>query len=591
MIRTLLSSVKDPGPLKRCLVGFVITAALQGVGFVLLVPTLRALIEGDYALARTRALVMVAALAIYGVARHISQIAAYRAAIGTARTLFSQIGNHVAALPLGWFDKDRVGTIGHTSSQAVTDVMGVPAHLLRPIINAYVTPLVVLTVMAWWEWRLGLAALAVVPFAALTVRWAGQRALGAEQRLHDSGTDATNRVVEFAQTQAVLRSCGRAHDGFDKLDAALVEQRDANRGLVHAVIPGLIAFTVVVQAAFLVLLIVGATIALGGAIDAALLVALLVLAVRFVEPLMVAADVSAALKLAGRSVDRIDELLTSPPLPEPKQPATMVGNAIEFDNVSFSYNADDPERTAALKNVSFTAPSGSMVALVGSSGSGKTTVARLSASFWDSTAGTVKVGGIDVRDLASADLMKHLSIVFQDTYLFAGTIEDNVRLAKQDASHQELDEVAKLARLDEVIHRLPAGWDTPVGESGARLSGGERRRVSIARALLKGAPIVLLDEATASVDPANEMAIEQAIDTLRGRCTVMVIAHRLSTIVAADQIIVLDAGQVIESGTHQELLDAHGAYRNFWRTRNETAGWRLGDPSPRVGDASPKGHL
>ena len=221
-----------------------------------------------------------------------------------------------------------------------------------------------------------------------------------------------------------------------------------------------------------------------------------------------------------------------------------------------------------------------MTAIVGPSGAGKTTILRLIARFWDAGSGTVAIGGVDVREMSTEVLMRQISVVFQDVYLFDGTIEENIRLGRPEATDAEVREAATLARVTEIAERLPEGWESRVGEGGARLSGGERQRVSIARAILKDAPIVLLDEATAALDPINERAVQQALQALTQDKTLVVVAHRLQTVQAADQILVLDQGQILERGSHSELLSQHGRYAAFWQERVRAAGWRVAVATP-----------
>lgn len=570
MLRSLAKLVADPTAFRSSVAGMVATAILQGIGFVLLVPVLRALIEGDNGRAAWWLLAMVLALVVFGVLRHVSQIQAYHTAIDGGRALFGRLGDKVSTLPLGWFDSDRVGSLSRITGQGVIDVMGVPAHLLRAVVTAVTTPVVVAVIMFAFDWRLALAMVLALPVAWVVLRWASNRTQRSEHRTHHASAEATSRVVEFAQTQAVLRSCGRTVDGFAMLDDALVERRNAGRKLMVNAVPGLIGFSAVVQAAFVALLVVGTTIAVGGSVDVPELVAVLILAVRFIEPLILASDISGAIKIAENAIDRAETLLETPVLPEPASSTRPTDASVTFDDVSFGYGDD-----IVIDEASFTIAAGSMVALVGPSGSGKTTIARLIARFWDTDEGTVAIGGVDVRDMSTTDLMEQVSIVFQDNYLFAGTIEENVLLARPEALRADLERVAALTRLDEVIERLPAGWESPVGDGGTRLSGGERQRVTLARALLKDAPVILLDEATAAIDPANEQVIQAAIDSLRGKHTLIVIAHRLSTIASADEILVLDDGRIAERGGHEDLLAAGGRYASFWHQRDRASGWRL----------------
>lgn len=586
MIRALFAvSGRDAGrPLLRNLVGLVVEAVLVGVGFTLLVPLLRALIARDMAGTWTWLGALAGVLLVYALVRYRTQLAGYRAALGLGRGLFLRLGDHIADLPLGWFRADRVGQVGRLTSQGVIDVMGVPAHLLRPVITAFVTPATVVALMFLFDWRLALAALATAPVAFLVYRWTGNLVQRGDHRTDAAAAEAAGRVVEFAQSQAVLRAFGRAEEGFRQLDAALKEQRDAGRALILTAVPGFAVFVLVVQLAFTVVLLFGTSLALGGAIDAPELLALLVLSARYVEPLIAAADLGGALRISRNSLARMDDLLAVKPLPEPLTPALPDGAGLAFEDVHFSYG-DRP----VLKGVSFKVPERTVTALVGPSGSGKTTVARLVARFWDPDAGTVKLGGVDLREIPTADLMARISLVFQEVYLFDGSIEDNIRMGRPDAGDDALREAARLARVDEIVARLPEGYATRVGEGGWALSGGERQRVSIARAILKDAPIVLLDEATAALDPENEAAVQDALRALTAERTLLVIAHRLQTVQSADQILVLDDGRVVEQGSHPELRAAGGRYAAFWTERDRAAGWRIARQGRGAGAPAPAG--
>ena len=572
MIRPLLAVAGQDGrpTLRRNLGGLVAEAVLMGVGFVLLVPLLRALFRAQLELAWGWLAAMAGLLVIYSVVRYRTQLAGYRAAIGLGDALFTRLGDHIAKLPLGWFDASRVGRVGRLTSQGVIDVMGVPAHLLRPVVTAMVTPLTVIVLMFLFDWRLALAALITAPVVALVYRWTGDLVQRTDHRSDAAAAEAAGRIVEFAQAQGVLRAFGQAERGFDGLDRALHEQRDAGREQIFTVVPAFSAFVLVVQLAFTVLLLFGTSLALGGQIDAPELTALLVLAVRYVEPLVAAADLGGALRISRNSLARMDALFETKPLPEPVSSTAPQDAAIAFEGVRFGYD-DAP----VLEDVSFAVPARSMTAIVGPSGSGKTTLLRLIARFWDVDSGKVRVGGVDVREIATEDLLRSISVVFQDVYLFDGTIEENIRMGAPGATDAQVREAARLARVDEIAERLPNGLATEVGEGGAALSGGERQRVSIARAILKDAPIVLLDEATAALDPVNETAVQEALRALTKNKTLVVVAHRLQTVRAAHSIVVLDQGRVVEHGTHEELVSAKGRYAAFWNERVRAEGWRL----------------
>jgi ATP-binding cassette subfamily B protein len=329
---------------------------------------------------------------------------------------------------------------------------------------------------------------------------------------------------------------------------------------------------VAVQAVFSVLIAVGAWIAVGGGINPITVVAILGLAARFASPLAALAEIGSAMRLAAAELRRITAVLDTPALPEPQAPQPVsVPGRVEFDHVAFSY----PDRKV-LSDVSFVAEPGTMTALVGPSGSGKTTVTRLIARFYDVGGGVVRVGGVDVRDQTTADLMAQLSLVFQDVYLFDDTLWENIRIGRPDASDADIEDAARTAGLLSVVERLPDGWQTRVGEGGSALSGGERQRVSIARALIKNARIVLFDEATSALDPENEDHVADSIRRLAHGSTAIVIAHKLSTVTAADNIIVLSAdGTVQDSGTHADLITRGGQYAEFWSQRASATGWSM----------------
>jgi len=561
------------GAYLRYLAALVVYNVLQGVAYVLLVPVLRDLIRRDITSAAWWFAGLAAAAVLGWVVSYVQQQLGFTLGHRISRTLHHRLGDHLTELPIGWFDGDRVGQIGQLTSKGVVDIMGLPAHMFQPLVSSLITPLTVVVGMLVIDWRLGICALAAVPIVFAVFTWAARRAAGVDDQLHAASAEAADRIVEYARLQPVLRSAGRTGDGYAQLSDALREQHVVGRRQLRRTLPALGANALTVQMLFTALIVIGTALALhdpGRAVD---LVALLVLLARFAEPLAASAEYGGVLRAARNSLGRINEVLATPALPEPETPPTLDGHRIEVDHVSFGYSPGRP----VLREVSFTAEPGTTTAIVGASGAGKTTLLWLLARFLDLPEGNgaIRIGGVDLRRLTAEQRSRLIAPVFQDVYLFEGTIADNIRLARPEATDDQLREAARLARVDEILERLPDGWDTQVGEGGTALSGGERQRVSIARALLKDAPIVLLDEATAAIDPENEAAITAALAALTLARTVLVVAHRLSTITRADQILVLRDGYVAERGTHCDLLAEGGDYATFWQQRHRAAGWHL----------------
>lgn len=572
MIRQMIRILgPEAGAFRKLLAGLLASAVVQGVAFTLMVPLITAIIASDWATAWRWFGMEVLLLGIYAIVLYRAKIASIDASRVMATQLWQRLGDHIARLPLGWFGPARVGQASKTVSSGVLDVMGLPTTLLRPLIDTFVTPAVVVIGMFFFNWQLALVAAATTPAIAIAYRYAGRLLMSTDAHTHDAAVDTANRLVEFAQTQPVLRAFGRRRDSARLLDDALVEQRAADRKMVTRVTVAQFGFGLVVQLAFTTVILAGIALTLGLTLGPVELITLLILTTRYVQPLLDGGDISAGLRSVRNTLDRMETILRTPTLaatstaPAPREPS------ITFERVTFGY---DPERPV-IRDATFHVPARTMTALVGPSGSGKTTITRLIARFWDADAGAVRIGGADIAALAPEALMAQLSFVFQDVYLFTGTIRENILIAKPDATREELERVVRLARVDEMIDRLPAGLGTQVGEGGFALSGGERQRVSIARALLKDAPIVLLDEATAALDPENEALIQEALTALTADRTLIVVAHRLQTIMSADQILVLGDGGITERGTHDELLQQDGTYSSFWQERDRARGWRI----------------
>ena len=504
-------------------------------------------------------------------------IRSYVVAFDFLTNMHRAIGDKIASLPLGAFRADTAGKTSRLVSRELMMLGEIFAHMYSPLIAAIVTSLTMLAGITVFSPVLGVVCLVSVPIVAGGV-WVARRCLLSGSALKEApARELSHRIVEYATKQGALRACGRSASYEPLQRAEELYGAAARRSLVRETL-GQITNGMAAQVVVVSLICAIGLLAVGGSVSPVEAVVAIGLLLRFTQILVDIGMLTSAFETRRPVLDLGHEILSAPELPTASEDgesddSTELSASVALEDVVFSYEADQP----VLRGVSFRVEPGTMTAIVGPSGCGKTTIARLIARFYDVDSGVVSVGNRDVRNWDTGKLMAQLSLVFQDVYLFDDTLEANVRVGRSDASAAELDEAARLSGVDEIVARLPLGWDTRVGEGGRALSGGERQRVSIARALLKDSPIVLFDEATSALDPENEHRVTAAMDALRRSATLIVIAHKLDTITAADQIVVLDEnGRVTQIGTHAQLFaDAEGQYRGFWEARSRAAGWRL----------------
>ena len=571
-----------------CIVGVV-----RGLSLIAFIPAAIALTSGRpaWGMNLTAWLIVLALCALASfITEYLLAMRSYMVSFDFLSNMHRAIGDKVASLPLGSFRADTAGKMSRLVSRELMLLGEMFAHMYSPFIAAIVTSLTMLVGITVFSPALGLVCVLAIPVIAGGV-WVARTCLNSGSALKEPpAQELSHRIVEYATKQGALRACGRS-SSYDPLERAedtygKAARRSLIRETIGQVVNGMAAQVVVVS-----LIIVIGLLAVDGSVSPVEAIVSIGLLLRFTQILVDIGMLASAFETRRPVLDLSHEVLSAPELPilpasSDQDPASSnhdpsssdqdpacSGSAVALTDVSFAYEADHP----VLRGVSFQVAPGTMTAIVGPSGCGKTTIARLVARFYDVDAGSVSVGGRDVRQWDTAQLMAQLSLVFQDVYLFDDTLEANVRIGRADASDDDVKEVARLSGVDEIVERLPLGWNTRVGEGGRALSGGERQRVSIARALLKAAPIVLFDEATSALDPENENRITDAMDALRRNATLIVIAHKLDTITAADQIIVLDhSGRVAQVGTHAELYSqSDGQYRAFWQARSQAAGWRL----------------
>lgn len=558
-----------------CIVGLV-----RGFSLISFIPAAIALTSGQPAWGmdlRGWLIALAVCAAASFILEYFLAIRSYVVAFDFLTNMHRAIGDKIASLPLGAFRADTAGKTSRLVSRELMMLGEIFAHMYSPLIAAIVTSLTMLAGITVFSPVLGVVCLVSVPIVAGGV-WVARRCLLSGSALKEApARELSHRIVEYATKQGALRACGRSASYEPLQRAEELYGAAARRSLIRETL-GQIANGMAAQVVVVSLICAIGLLAVGGSVSPVEAVVAIGLLLRFTQILVDIGMLTSAFETRRPVLDLGHEILSAPELPTASEDGESDDSAelsasVALEDVVFSYEADQP----VLRGVSFRVEPGTMTAIVGPSGCGKTTIARLIARFYDVDSGVVSVGDRDVRSWDTAKLMAQLSLVFQDVYLFDDTLEANVRVGRPDASAAEIEEAARLSGVDEIVARLPLGWDTPVGEGGRALSGGERQRVSIARALLKDSPIVLFDEATSALDPENEHRVTAAMDKLRRNATLIVIAHKLDTITAADQIVVLDEnGRVVQIGTHTQLFaETEGQYRGFWEARSRAAGWSL----------------
>ena len=482
------------------------------------------------------------------------------------------LGDHLRKLSMGFFKGRDSGDITALMLQDYTNVEMLLAHSLLEVVGAVLLPVVFLIFLVPYDWRMALITVAPVPAAVLAAIIARRVVSRLGRRQIEAKNNASSRMIEYLGGMRSIKSYNLQGEKFTRLKQSFEYLRRVSIRLEGIAGPSVVVGVWCLNAGIALIMLIGTVLVTTGTLSIPYFLFFLIIGTRMYDPLTKVLITFAELAYCAVSAGRINTIRRTAPLGEPNENAGVRGHSIEFRDVSFRYHDTD-----VLRNVSFTLPENTMTALVGPSGSGKTTVTRLIARFWDAASGEIRVGGHPAGGMPSEELLAKIAIVFQDVYLFNDTIEANIKVGNPSASMDEVRAAARKARCDEFITALEAGYDTMVGEGGATLSGGEKQRISIARAILKDAPIVLLDEATASLDPENELYIQRAVGELVKGRTLIVIAHRLSTVTHADKILVLDKGSLVEEGRHDELLARDGGlYRRMWDEQAKAHSWKLG---------------
>jgi ATP-binding cassette, subfamily B, bacterial IrtB/YbtQ len=483
----------------------------------------------------------------------------------------TSLAEHIRKLPMSVFNSKNLSELTTNMMGDVATTEHVLSHIYPQMISNMITITVVCVMFAFYDWRMALAIFISVPVAFLII-FASKRIQEKLGRKHDKAKlEASQQVQEYIEGIKVIKACNLDGEQFEALENALRTMKKLAIKMEFGSGVFVTGAQMILQSGIGITVFTGTSLLMSGKIELVPMLLCLTIVTRIYGPILTELTLLPELFYHKIAIKRMRTLMSIKPMEGDEQKPVKEYD-ITLNNVSFRYN-DQGEDT--IKSVDITVPAGGVTALVGPSGSGKSTVSRLIARFWDVDEGSVKIGGIDVKELDPGHLMEYMSFVFQDVVLFNDTVYNNIKIGNMDASEEQVLEAARAARCDEFANKMPNGYNTMLGENGSTLSGGERQRISIARALLKDAPIVLLDEATASLDPESEAYIQEAISRLIMNKTVLVIAHRLRTIETADKIIVLDEGKVVEQGTHKDLMKKEGLYRRLYSIQQESLGWSV----------------
>ena len=550
----------------------LLRSIFEALQFVALLIVLRALVEQNITGATAWTALGIMVVSVAGAAlcwylAHNSEGHANYRMCGEKRI---HIGERMKYMPMGYFNAQSLGSLTAAATSTMSDLESMSfAVIARTVVGMIRTAVFSLAIMCF-DWRIGF----VFFVGTLLFLWVNSRLLKKSRELSPgrlaAQTKLVDAVLEYIQGMSVVRAFHGDKAAKQTLNNTIKETENQNFKLERKRIPYNVLEQVVLRVTSVLAILLSIWLFLQGNMSLFTCLMMVVSAFLVYSELESAGEMFFMLPMIDASIDRVEEIDRAPRMDESGSVQVPKSHDISFDHVDFSYGD-----RKIIDDVSFTIPEGTTTAIVGPSGSGKTTLTSLMARFWDVKKGSVKLGGIDVKDYSLDSLMSNFSMVFQNVYLFNDSIENNIKFGKPEASHEEVVAAAKAARCHDFIMALPDGYDTVIGEGGATISGGERQRLSIARAMLKDAPIVILDEATANVDPENEAELQAAIEALTGGKTIIMIAHRLKTVRHANQILVVDHGRIVQHGTHDQLIQQKGIYADFILNRKAAIDWKI----------------
>ena len=481
-----------------------------------------------------------------------------------------EIAEHLRYLPMGFFNRNSLGAITNVTTNTMESLADVAARIVMVTTQGILTTSVIAVFILCFDWRIGLVLVAGILLFLLFNSIMQKATIPLASRKHRADENLVSQVIEYVQGIAEVKNYSMTDSRAQKLDAAINEKRDTDTAVEFTVMPWVTIQNITTKLTGMLMSILSLKFYFDGTMPLLYCIMMMISAFMVFESLEAMGSFSALLRTVHVAVTKTREIMDMPPMDIDGADITPAKQDIELKNVDFSY-----DRRKIIDGVSLTIPEKTTTAFVGPSGGGKTTLCHLMARFWDVQGGQVLLGGRNVKDYSFDSLMKNFSFVFQNVYLFEDTIANNIRFGEPGASMDRVIDAAKKARCHDFIMALPDGYDTVIGEGGASLSGGEKQRISIARAIMKNAPIIILDEATANVDPESETELTAAIEALTKEKTIIMIAHRLKTVRNADQIFVVDNGQIVQHGTHNELIKKKGIYKTFVEGRQEAASWKI----------------
>ena len=553
------------------LLGFV-NAVFHAMQLWALFVVLSALVEGSKSKETALTALGIMLLSIAGkiVTQYVSQLQRTHAGYFMVAEKRVYIGDKLKVVPMGFFNQNSLGQLTAVATTTLSDVENAAPVVLVTSLGGFLNSLVFSLTIFLFDWRIGLIVAAGVVLFLYVVSLMEKRSRADIPKRQAAQATLVEKVLETIQGMSVVKAFDLDDAKGKKVDQAIDESCEKNSVLERAVNPYVAAQQVILNLCSAAILFASISFYLNGTLSLVYCLMMMVSSFMVFKQLKTAGSSMANLRITESSINRANEIDSVPVMDDHGRKIVPETHDIELESVDFSY-----ETRPVLQDVSLRIPDKTTTAIVGPSGSGKTTLCNLIARFWDVNGGRVSIGGHDVKDYTLDSLMANISMVFQNVYLFNDTIENNIKFGKPNATHDEVVAAAKKACCDNFIDALPDGYNTVVGEGGATLSGGEKQRLSIARAMLKDAPIVIFDEATANVDPENEDRLQAAIEALTRDKTIIMIAHRLKTVRHADQIVVLDGGRIVQRGTHDELLAQKGIYSDFVGMREKAIGWKL----------------